>query len=184
MINVDLSNVTEAQDGEALRLPAGGYVCGITKVTNVPMDPYTLKGDYIKVEYDIAEGEYKNYWRSLYQKHDFWGGSFIRSYKPASLPFFKGFITCVTRSNPGYAWNGDENQLVRKYIGLVLGEEEYCANNGEIKTRLYVSAVKSVGDIRTNKYTVPPIKRLDDGAGRGTVYQNAPSVILDDDLPF
>ena len=85
MKNVNLQNVEEAKDFE--RLPAGGYVCGITAVEDV------ADKEYLKIEFDIAEGDFKNYYRDLYQSKAFWGGNFVKSYKDKALPFFKGFIT-------------------------------------------------------------------------------------------
>ena len=52
MKKIDWNNVEEAKDG---RLPAGGYICGITSVEDV------ANSEYLRFEYDIAEGEYKNY---------------------------------------------------------------------------------------------------------------------------
>ena len=59
MRQVNLENVQEA--GEFQRMPSGGYVCKITNVEDVPIDPKTGKGDYLKIEYDICEGEFKDY---------------------------------------------------------------------------------------------------------------------------
>lgn len=183
MINVDLSNVNAAVDGERRGLAAGGYVCGITRVENV------AASQYLKIEFDIAEGENKNYYRELQKNYGFWGGSFVRSYKEKALPFFKGFITCVEKSNNGYRWNYDENGLCRKLVGLVLGEEEYWSEmHGEVRTRLTVSAVRSIDDIRQGNFTVPEIKRLAGtpaaGAAQGMSFQSAPLVNDEDDLPF
>ena len=128
MRNIDWNQVNEAQEFE--HVTPGGYVCGITSVEDVPINPNTGKGDYLKIEYDIAEGSLKNYYRSLYNSKGFWGGSFVKSYKETALPFFKAFKTAVENSNKGYTFNNDEKTLVRKLVGLVLGEEEYQANDG------------------------------------------------------
>ena len=152
MKNINLNNVQEAQDFE--RVKPGGYVCGITAVEDVPSK------EYLRIEYDIAEGNLKNYYRNLYNSKGFWLGNFIRSYKDSALPFFKAFITAVEQSNMGYHWNNDEKTLTRKLIGLVLGEEEYKANDGSVKTRLYVARVTSAEKIRKGDFTVPPLKKL------------------------
>lgn len=138
-----------------------------------------------------------------YQTHGFWGGSFIRSYKEKALPFFKGFVTCVEKSNPGYRWNGDENGLHRKLIGLVLGEEEYeRSETHEIKKRLIVTGVRCIDDIRNGNFTVPELKKLDRSTlgnsypapdysypapsytNQGMSFQEAPLILNEDDLPF
>ena len=55
MKKIDWNNVKE----NGSQLPAGGYVCGITSVEDVP------EKEYLKFEFDVAEGEYKNYYRAL-----------------------------------------------------------------------------------------------------------------------
>ena len=149
---VNLDNVQEA--GDFNRLTPGGYICGITRVEDVP------EKEYLKIEYDIAEGEFRNYFRQLSERFGFWGGRFIRSYKDSALPFFRSFTKAVERSNKGYEFDYDEHKLVRKYIGLVLGEEEYISKDGEIKTRLYVASTRSVDAIKQGDFKVPELKKF------------------------
>ena len=149
---IDLSRVEEAKEFE--RVVPGGYVCGITKVTDVPDQ------EYLMIEYDIAEGPKKNYYRQLNEAKGFWGGKFVKSYKEKALPFFKGFITAVENSNPGYCWDNNELNLKRKLIGLVLGEEEYRKHDGSVGKRLYVDQIHSVDKIRSLDYRIPELKRL------------------------
>ena len=174
---IDLSNVEEAK--EFTRPEPGGYICGITSVEDVP------EKEYLRIEYDIAEGDYKNFWRSLYESKSFWGGSFIKSYKEKALPFFKAFITAVEKSNRGFKWANDETALKRKLVGLVLGEEEYQANDGTIKTRLYVDQIHSVEKIKAGEFKIPDLKRYT-GARASAQPDNSLDVTIDDDgdLPF
>ena len=44
-------------------------------------------------------------------------------------------------------------------LGIVLGEEEYLTNRGEISTRLTVRSVTTADRIRAGEYTVPDIKK-------------------------
>ena len=74
---------------------------------------------------------------------------------------FKGFTTAIENSNSGYTWDFDEKKLKGKIVGLVLGEEEFLNSSGNVRTRTYVSAVRSVDVIRGGKFEVPEIKRLD-----------------------
>ena len=177
MKNLGLENIQEAQEFE--KVTAGGYVCGITAVEDV------ADKEYIKVEYDIAEGDKKNYYRGLYEAKGFWGAKFVKSYKEKALPFFKGFITAVETSNKGYKFNNDENSLKRKLVGLVLAEEEYRGNDGNIKIRLYVDQIHSIDKIRKGDFTVPPLKKL---AGADTSTISSPSnfeeVVTSDGVPF
>lgn len=174
MKNIDWNNVSEVTD----RLTPGGYVCGIVRAEDVP------DKEYLRIEFDIAEGPYKNYFRELRDRLalDKWpgGGVLVRSYKPKAQPFFKAFLTSVQCSNPGYAFNNDESTLTRKLVGLVLGEEEY-EYNGEIKTRLRVQSVRSVKAIRDGDFTVPEKKCLAPSAAPAPVYE---PIDDDGDLPF
>lgn len=174
---IDLSNVQESGGGE--RLPAGGYICRIGFAEDLP------DKEYILVQYDIAEGQYANYYGDRQKAHPewSWGGTLYKSYKPKALPMFKRFCSCVTKSNPGYLFDGntnaDEKTLVGKLIGLVLGEEEYLGNDGTIRTRLRCVSEKSVEDIRNGKFKVPEKKCLPPEETFTSV-----STPVDDDLPF
>jgi len=155
---IDLSNVQEA--GSGVRLPAGGYICRIGYAEDKPDKSYIL------VQYDIAEGEFANYYADRQKANPTWawGGTLYKSYKQTALPMFKRFCSCVTKSNPGYLFDGntnaDEKTLAGKLIGLVLAEEEYIGNDGTVRTRLYVSTEKPVDDIRAGRFKVPDKKTV------------------------
>ena len=91
---------------------------------------------------------------------------------------FKAFTNAVEASNSSYKWDWNEKGLAGLLVGLVLAEEEYKKNNGDIGTRLYVLAVKSVNDIEQGNFKVPA-KRL---------IKEEPSPAgfepLDNELPF
>lgn len=182
----------QASSGDFARPTAGGYVCVIMSAKDVPFDKTTNKGDYLKIEYDILEGEFKGYYSEQFEK---WGGnwnaSFIRSYKEKALGMFKHFTNCIEESNVGYKWAWNESTLKGTMIGLVLGEEEYINNNGEVKKRLYVKDVKTVEQIRNGDFKIPELKTIKNTpSGTGSV-QNTPvsaggfiTIPSDEDLPF
>lgn len=145
MINIDLTNVTES-NGEYDNLKPGGYVCKIVSATNQP------ENERLMIEYDIAEGEYKDYFDHKHSSTGYWFGDTIRSYKKKALPFFKAFITAVEGSNPGYKWNGDERSLVGKLVGFVVRNKEYINGKGELKTRLEVAYCHSIDKIRRGDF--------------------------------
>ena len=151
----------QATSGEFARPSAGGYVCKIVNVEDIPLNEATGKGDYLRIEFDIAEGEFAGYYK---EQFDRWGGvwnaSFIRSYKEKALGMFKHFTTCVEKSNNGFEWNWDEDELIGKIVGLVLGEEEYQNSSGAIRTKLVVKEIKTPDEIRCGDFKVPAIKRL------------------------
>lgn len=157
MKKVDISKIKEA--GEGKRLPAGGYICKYTFVEDKP------EKEYLYMEFDIAKGEFAGYYQELADRNSFWSGRCYRSYKEKALPMFKRMCTAVSKSNNGYVFdggetNGDENTLVNKLVGIILAEEEYVANDGSIKRRLYVARECSVEDIEKGNYKVPAVKLL------------------------
>lgn len=179
MRNIDWSNVQEAT--ESHRLAPGGYVCSIVRAEDLP------DKEYLRILFDIAEGPDKDYFRGMYERMqlDGWpyAGVLIRSYKPKAQPFFKGFLSAVEASNPGYRFDNDERTLRGRLVGLVLGEEEY-EYNGELRTRLRVASVRSVDTIRSGEYDTPTIKKLARPAPPPAAADSFVSLGDDDDIPF
>ena len=181
---IDLTNVQERREGDFERLPAGGYVCRITAVKD------NAEKERLELEYDIAEGKYLGYHSETYARAGFWGGRFIRSYSDKAQGFFKGFLTAVEQSNPGFAWNWDEKTLSGKLLGIVVGEREYVARDGSVKVGQEVTMVRSVKAIKEGDFKVPELRKLTD-AQRPAIHVSAPAPaaagfteITDEDLPF
>lgn len=167
---LDLTNVQANAGGEFPRVTPGGYVVGIVSVQDVP------EKEYLKISYDIAEGELKNYYYEMKQRTGYELPCFYKSYKDKALGFFKAFLDAVIASNPGYVWNNDERTLTRKLVGCVLREEEYRNRNGEIKIRLTPAFFYPAQDIRAGRFEVPDRKCLnDDRYDRYVDAQNAHS---------
>ena len=154
MKNINLENVQEAT--EFNRLKAGGYVCGIFKVEDVS------DREYLKIYYDIIEGENKGYYTKLVKDKVFKNlPFFFASYKETALRFFKATITSVEKSNKGYKFDYNEQSLVKKKIGLVLFEEEYEDKvTGAVKTSLKVDKAHSIEAIKSGDFEVPDTKYL------------------------
>lgn len=156
MKTIDLSNVKEA--GDFQRPAPGAYVCTITSAEDVPAK------EYLKIGYDIAEGEFKGYYSQMRKDHPDWtnAGTYYRSYKPTALNMFKRMCSAVSKSNNKFVFDGntnaDESTLVGKKIGLVLQEEEYYSNDGEKRTRLIVNKECAVADVPTQK--IPSLKAI------------------------
>ena len=151
----------QASSGEFSKPTAGGYCIEILAVKDVPMNEQTHKGDYLKIDYDICHGDFKGYYTKQNEKFGGdWFANFIRSYKETAAGMFKHFINCVEESNAGYKWNWDEQTLVHKFVGVVLGEEEYRKNNGDVGVKLVVKDIKTIEQIAKGDFKVPAIKKL------------------------
>ena len=163
MKKIDMTNVKESADYS--RPAPGAYICTISAIEDI------AKKEYLKVTYDIAEGEFKGYYSEMRNNNPdwAWAGAYVKSYKSAALPMFKRFCTAVSRSNGSFVFDGgkvnaDESTLVGKRIGLLFGEEEYYGNDGEKKTRLYVAREFSVDKLAEQK--IPKLKEIkEDDAG-------------------
>ena len=170
--------------GEFAKPGPGGYILEIVSVEDVPFNPQTGKGDYLKICYDIADGDFRGFYREQAEHFNgAWYANFIRSYKEKALGMFKHFTNCVENSNAGYTWAWDEKSLVGKFIGLVLGEEEYEKSDGSVGVRLYVKEVKTVQEIKDGNFKIPELKVLKNRPS-APVNNGFTEVDSSDDLPF
>ena len=153
----------QASSGEFARPGNGGYILEIVNVTDVPYNAQTGKGDYLRIDYDIATGDFKGYYTA--QNERFGGGKWyanvIKSYKEKALGMFKHFTNCIEESNPGFKWNWQEDKLIGCRFGATLQEEEYLNNEGEVRTKLVVKDIKTVKQIMDGDFKVPTTKKLD-----------------------
>ena len=175
---IDWDSIQE--QGDFTPIAPGGYVAAITDVED------NEDKEYLMICWDFVEGPNRGANSRVRKAKGYWPMRFPRSYKASALGFLKAFKTQLEKSNPGFQFQENRlDDLRRKYIGVVLGEEEYIANDGSVKTRLAVRSTRSVDAIRSGDFT-PPLKILQNGAKaygedtRGfTDISNEP-----DDLPF
>jgi hypothetical protein len=174
----------QATTGEFNKPTAGGYCIEILAVKDVPMNAQTGKGDYLKIDYDICHGEFAGYYTKQNERFGGdWFANFIRSYKETAAGMFKHFINCVEESNAGYKWAWDEKSLVHKYVGVVIGEEEYRKSNGDIGVKLVVKDIKTIHQVASGDFKVPAIKKI----AENSPVQSAPNfeeIKGDESLPF
>ena len=185
MKNVDWNNVQDE-----IRSPVpGGYAAKIVKVED------NTEKKCLYIQWEFADGDFKGCNQETFDSLGFWPMLLCRSYKPTALRFFKGFKTAVEMSNRSFVFNNDPQSLVGKYVGVILGEEEYLAKDGSVKTRLYVAETRSGKAIRDNDFKVPELKKLEQHQSAAQSYGGyaAPSapasdfaMLSDDDaqLPF
>ena len=157
MRRIDWNNVQE--QGDFTPITPGGYIAAITEVED------NEAKEYLMICWDFVEQPYRGRNTQTHKDLGYWPMRFPRSYKESALGFFKAFKTQLEKSNPGFQFREDRlDDLRRKYIGVVLGEEEYIANDGSVKTRLAVRSTRSVDAIRSGDFKVPSLKTLQNGA--------------------
>ena len=112
------------------------------------------------------------------------------------MPFFKGLMTSIERSNPGFSFpwgkEGNEKTLVGKKFGAVMGREEFLTDQNEKRFATKIVQIRSIEGLKDAK--VPEDKLLGDLPKEKTENQkyepagndgfmNIPEGI-DEELPF
>lgn len=154
---------TKAYDGTGgySPLPIGGHVC---RIVDARATQSRNGNDMIEIAFDIAEGsEYDGKFKDRFDyvrksKPDAkWpnGGMFrtgVLTSDGKTSGYFKGLITAVEESNPGYSFKGsgcNEETMKGKLVGFNFGEEDYKGNDGKIRTSVkpfYAVSVQTVRD--------------------------------------
>lgn len=155
------------------KLPLGAYVC---KVKNVRIDAADY-GEQLVIQFDIAEGEYTNFYNREYAANPNANKKFkgvLRVWLPRddgsendewTKSTFKGMVASFEKSNPGYVWNWNEQTLVDRMVGVLFRNEEW---KYEGKTGWAVRPFRaiSVDSVRSGDYTTPKDKPLKNKASR------------------
>lgn len=119
----------------AVKLPAGGHICSIMDAregksyNNIPtLDLY----------FDIKEGnEFDGYYMNRFnaQKQFNADAKYQGVLRQNTVDesgntnkFFKGMITAIEESNPGYKWDWNEKGLKGKKVGIVFRDKEWEYN--------------------------------------------------------
>lgn len=173
------------------QLPKGNYVCKIMGIEEVT----SKNGNRgIKVSFDIAEGDYKDFYTKKYQADDRedkrWSPDAVYW---ISIPYddcpgyiqdgWDTFWANVEDSNNGYVFNGNEKTVKGKTFGgfFRIEQTEY---NGRIYDHTRLAKTCIAQDVRDGKATwSPKDKLLDQSSGSNddfiAIPESAPV-----DLPF
>ena len=126
--------------GEGNRLDAGNYIC---KILGVKCTNDKNGNPMLVIQYDIAEGEYKDYYQNLHKskietnKEAKYQGTKYQGMTGKSLKIYKGILTSLEKSNNIKldGENGfDSEELKGKVFLGRFGEEEYLGDDNQIKT--------------------------------------------------
>ena len=149
-------------------LPIGAYECIIRKA-EVYTNGKTGKESF-KVEVDIASGEYKGYFQKRFDNNNnstkTWDNNSTRylAFEGDNTAYFKGFITCVENSNPGYTWDWDEAKLTGKRVCGVYQYEEYEKQDGSHAVKVRLSKFRSIDKMKESNDNLNDSVRLLNGS--------------------
>ena len=158
-------NEAPAYTGEFETLPPGAYKC---QVLQVYMTTTNTGKEMMNILFDIAEGPFEGFYmrqfksRQKTDKEAKYPGIFRQLTRDSSLPFFKGVITSIERSNPGYKWDWQEKKLVKKYFGGIFGREEYIGSDNEKHMATKCVQIRSLDGLKDAK--IPEDKLLPENA--------------------
>lgn len=147
--------------GDFETVTPGGHICRIRAVK----EEISNGNRQLVIAFDLAEMDAQaGYYAKQYSQrlssdvNAKWPGVHRQGVDGKSTPFFKGLITAIERSNPGYLWDWDENSLKGKLFGGVFGREEYMGTDGKPRWSCKVRAVRSIEGI--DEVPVPEDKPL------------------------
>ena len=171
-------------------LPVGGYVA---KIMNAEVKEYNW-GDVLVVSFDIAEGEYKDFFANQYKANTNedkkWKGNFRinvpqegNQWFDSQKRTFGNAIACIEESNSGYHWDWDEAKLKGKLVGVLFRNFEWEVN-GNTGWSTECGTFVSVDDIRNGNF-----RQMKNRPLKNKPVEAKPTVadfeeILDEDLPF
>ena len=179
MPNINFDNVEESTGGFE-RIEPGAYKITFVDATD------EAERQYVSLVLDIAEGKQKGF----YGKDSFYDGKpyahrLIMSYKPKALGITKHRLNIIGACNPGFdalaAFNNPA-QFMGKTAYVAVGDEEYRANNGDVRTRTDWMHAKLLTPEQYAKgdYKVPDTIPLKDEGTGSTDSDSAYSA----DIPF
>lgn len=188
-----------AYTGEFAQLPAGLYVC---EILGAKQEETNGRSRFV-MQFDIAEGDQKGFYKKQYEaekqtnQNVKYKGVHRQYMDEAGLPFFKGLMTSVERSNNGYhfPWGtqGNEKTLVGKKFGAVMGREEFLTSDGEKRMATKIVQIRSVDGLKGAR--IPEDRLLEDRPEKNAVsnsqaapadkdgFMNIPDG-TDEELPF
>lgn len=172
-------------------LPKGAYVIKIMKASEEQNK--NGEGSHIKVAFDIAEGEYKDFYKKQFDsltdedKHWPYDGVYNLVAPDDNSPqwmidSFGTFVAALEDSNDGYHWDWNE----KKWKGLVIGalfRIEQNESNGNIYDHTRPLWFRDADAVRNGKCGRLPKDKLVTAKNTDDSFMNIPDDAVDD-IPF
>lgn len=154
--------------GDYEQLPKGAYVlqamqCDVCENST---------GQYLKIAFDVAEGEYKGYFANEYRNQQSqdkkWHCNFLVNVPKNdgteqdgwTKRRFKTIISNFEKSNPNTKFNWDERWFKGKLIGGLFNFRAYRKNDGNIGEAINCAQLIAVEKVRSGDYKLPEDKPL------------------------
>lgn len=174
-------------------LPKGGYVL---KILSVKEATNKNGGSRFDIAFDIAEGEYKDFYKEQYADRKAgnedakWSNDAIYRLnipddgsQQCIKDAFKTFTTCLEESNSGYHFDWDESKWKGKLFGGLFHIEQ-SEWQGKVISHTHLKWVTTVKKIHEGKFSLPNDKLLEKAATEDADgFMNVPDEIADE-LPF
>lgn len=179
--------------GEANRLEAGNYLC---KILNAKCENNKSGNPMLIIQFDIAEGEFKDYYRQMYEMNKKnntdvkFKGVHYQNMTGNALKFYKGFLTSIEKSNSIKldGENGFDSEILKGKVFLGrFGEEEYLNNENQVKvmTKLrFVSSTDKKDLPILDKITLKDTPKKQNEQQDDDSFYSVEESIDDDSLPF
>lgn len=161
--NKDLYENTDASGLGFEKIVPHIAVCEIIDVTDIN------DKQLLKIKFDIIDGKFKNYYREQEKQFGEYpsDGYHYRSYKDTAMPFFKGFITAIEKSNANYDFSKTYEFAPlkgKKFAGIFEQEEiPFTDDDGNIIVKTRLTKVGSLLKMQQGELKFSTeIKRLSD----------------------
>lgn len=173
------------------QLPPGGYVI---KILATEIEHYR-SGDKLVLSFDIAEGDFKDFYRKDYaanQNEDKkWRGKYSvwipkddgSQNDEWSKRTFNDMTAVFEDSDPGFHWDWDETKLKGRIVGGLFREEEWSwENKSGWATRCFTLITPA--EVRDGNFKTPERKPLKTSAAAAAPAAFSDANADDGDLPF
>lgn len=189
---------------EIPQLPKGGY---IVKILSAEVKENS-NGQYVQLACDIAEGEYKDFYKRDYNNQQGEDKKW-HCYYLLNVPKddgterdgwtkrrFKTVITALEESNPKFHFDWDEKKLKGLVVGGLFNLREYEKNDGSVGTATNLAQMCDVESIHNGTFRMPNDKLLNKSTSSGGGFKTSnntekepdfmaiPDGAEDDGLPF
>lgn len=191
-----------AYTGESQQLPKGKYECIIKQVT---VQETKNGNQQFVILYDILAGDYKDFYKKLFDADKAqnpnsakWRGVYKQNMDGKGLPWFKGIITSIERSNNfTFQWDKGDNEktLQGKRFGGIFRRRQYETENGfrPIVTELFrIRSVAGLAEAEVPEDELlpegpsgkPPQVQVAPQSSVGDGFMNIPDGVEDEGIPF